>query len=366
LPSGAVYSQPVNVTAGLTTQVTLLASGNPLNFAIVNGPSGASVHPTLGVLTYTPALGVSGAVAIKVKIYNALGSVTQTVPFNVTAPDTNLLKPTLKITGKLLTYNGQPQGVSAHAIASDGIKHIAGTFTFAYNGSQGAPTNVGKYGVLATFTSSNPRYANATLLGRVTIGKTTPAFAELSSQTIAVGTPSITVAGSIANGLAIPTGDSVEVTLKGATQAAVVDANGNFSAVLTTHKRKVGKYIISYTFAGDANFNAASATSRLRVIPTAAPMVTVNPSGVTTTVGDGASFTAAATGSPPPEVQWQVSTDGGKTFADLFSPGGDTLVFTAAINQNGNQYRAVFSNTVGTSISSAAVLIVQADSGEGG
>src|SRR2546425_2094595 len=48
-----------------------------------------------------------------------------------------------------------------------------------------------------------------------------------------------------------------------------------------------------------------------------APAVTTSPSSLTITAGQTASFTAAATGTPPPTVQWQVSTDGGVSFSNI-------------------------------------------------
>src|SRR5260370_6851314 len=45
-----------------------------------------------------------------------------------------------------------------------------------------------------------------------------------------------------------------------------------------------------------------------------APAVTTSPSSLTITAGQTASFTAAATGTPAPTVQWQATTDGGANF----------------------------------------------------
>ena len=61
------------------------------------------------------------------------------------------------------------------------------------------------------------------------------------------------------------------------------------------------------------------------------------------------SFTAAANGSPTPTVQWQVSTDGGTTFQDIAGATSNGLTVTASPSSNGNQYRAVFTNTDGVS-----------------
>src|SRR5712692_3395052 len=89
-----------------------------------------------------------------------------------------------------------------------------------------------------------------------------------------------------------------------------------------------------------------------------APAVTTLPSSLTITAGQTASFTAAATGTPAPTVQWQVSTDGGVSFSNIASATLTTLTFTASLSQNGNLYQAVFSNSAGSATSSAAKLTV--------
>ena len=88
--------------------------------------------------------------------------------------------------------------------------------------------------------------------------------------------------------------------------------------------------------------------------------VTSSPSSTTVTSAQSVSFSAAATGSPAPTVQWQVSTDGGATFTDIPGATSTTLTFTASVSQNGNLYRAVFTNASGSVTSAAATLTVNA------
>ena len=79
--------------------------------------------------------------------------------------------------------------------------------------------------------------------------------------------------------------------------------------------------------------------------PPTAPLVTSQPQPQTVFVGQSATFTAAAGGFPAPSVQWQVSTDGGATFAPVSGGTSHTLtVATTTIGQNGDEYDAVFSN----------------------
>jgi hypothetical protein len=91
----------------------------------------------------------------------------------------------------------------------------------------------------------------------------------------------------------------------------------------------------------------------------AAPTVTTQPANQTVTAGHTATFTAAAAGSPAPTVVWEVSTDGGATYSPVAGATSATLTFTAAANQNGNRYEAVFTNTFGSATTTAAALTVQ-------
>jgi hypothetical protein len=124
-----------------------------------------------------------------------------------------------------------------------------------------------------------------------------------------------------------------------------------------------GVYTVQAT---QTNSSAETGTSEPPVTFTvaAAPMLTSEPVDLTVLAGEGASFSAAASGTPAPEVQWEVSTDGGLTWADDTTDAGtatDTLtVASATVAETGNEYRAVFTNVAGTATSAAATLTVNA------
>ena len=89
------------------------------------------------------------------------------------------------------------------------------------------------------------------------------------------------------------------------------------------------------------------------------PVVTTNPASVGP-VSDGTpvSFTAAASGFPVPTVQWQYSFDGGSLWLDLGGETSTTLDVTASGSDDGYEYRAAFTNRVGTTFSDPATLTV--------
>src|ERR1019366_1954335 len=107
---------------------------------------------------------------------------------------------------------------------------------------------------------------------------------------------------------------------------------------------------------------ALLAASSSQPVPNTAPTVTTNPVNQTVTVGATPSFTAAASGNPAPTVQWQVSKDNGVTFNNVAGATSATLTLTPAVTlgQTGNQYRATFTNSVGTATTTAAKLTVVA------
>jgi hypothetical protein len=88
------------------------------------------------------------------------------------------------------------------------------------------------------------------------------------------------------------------------------------------------------------------------------PVVGTPPLDPTCNAGEKVTLTASAFGSPAPRVQWQVSRDGGKTFGNITGATSDVLTFTARPWQNGNEYRAVFTNRFGQAITNAAELVV--------
>jgi hypothetical protein len=89
-----------------------------------------------------------------------------------------------------------------------------------------------------------------------------------------------------------------------------------------------------------------------------APMVTSDPIDQDVSVGDLFSFTAAATGMPSPTVQWEVSTDSGETWTDIANATSTTYSAFAAETDDGNEYRAVFTNSQGDAITQSAKLSV--------
>jgi alpha-tubulin suppressor-like RCC1 family protein len=90
-----------------------------------------------------------------------------------------------------------------------------------------------------------------------------------------------------------------------------------------------------------------------------APAIAAQPANQAVTAPAVAVFSAAATGTPVPTVQWQQSSDNGATWADI--AGATATSYTTPATgaaDNGRQLRAVFTNSAGSATSAAATLTV--------
>ncbi|MGW6460121.1 endoglucanase, partial [Streptomyces sp. NPDC055078] len=88
------------------------------------------------------------------------------------------------------------------------------------------------------------------------------------------------------------------------------------------------------------------------------PAVTTAPKAATVRAGERAEFTAAADGTPAPTTTWEVSTDKGASWQPVAGSAGSALTFKATLDHDGNRYRAVFSNLVGSTRSAPVELAV--------
>jgi hypothetical protein len=92
---------------------------------------------------------------------------------------------------------------------------------------------------------------------------------------------------------------------------------------------------------------------------TSAPSVTTHPANQQVVSGSTASFSVAATGSPTPTVQWQFSSNGGASWTTIAGATGSTYAFTAVAGNNGQRFRAIFTNSAGSATTSAATLTIR-------
>ena len=175
-------------------------------------------------------------------------------------------------------------------------------------------------------------------------------------QTVFVGESATFTAA--AGGLPAPSVQWQVSTDGGATFAPV---SGGTSDTLTVATTTIGQNGDEYeaVFSNGTAPDATTNPALLTVNPDVAPSITLQPTDQTGITGDTVSFTATAGGHPAPSVQWQVSTDGGATFAPVSGGTSDTLtVAITTIGQNGDEYEAVFTNAVSSATTDPATLSV--------
>ncbi len=130
----------------------------------------------------------------------------------------------------------------------------------------------------------------------------------------------------------------------------IAGATGS-SVSIPTSSLSGGNHTVDVVVSGACGSVTKSATLTVNTTP----VVTLNPADQNVTSGN-ATFTAAASGTPAPTVQWQESTDNGATFTDIPGATSTTLTVPADSAHNGRKYRAVFTNSCGTATTTAATL----------
>jgi hypothetical protein len=195
---------------------------------------------------------------------------TDTVDFLATSVATTIdvLKatPVVTATGVHVTYDSSPHPATATITGVNG-DDLSGLLSISYAPDPSpspAPVNAGTYAVTASFPGTADYNAVTDTSRQVIIDQATPAFSGLSGPTIILGTPSMPLSGTISAGPLVPSG-SVSITANAATQHAAIGAGGSFSSTFSTASLPAGSYTITYSYPGDVNFKAVSATTTLNV-----------------------------------------------------------------------------------------------------
>ncbi|MGA2845189.1 MAG: choice-of-anchor D domain-containing protein [Candidatus Acidiferrales bacterium] len=155
------------------------------------------------------------------------------------------------------------------------------------------PTTTGPVTATLTWTDNSLAISNSTQSIGFTgngVPSTGTVFTGLTvSQSILVGTSSINLSGTIsAGGNFPPSGETVAITINSTTQNATIGVNGAFSTAFATSSIPASgtPYPITYNYAGDGSFSAASNSSTTLTVNSSTPGVTVT----MTLLGTGTGF----------------------------------------------------------------------------
>ncbi len=229
--------------------------------------------------------------------------------------------------------------------------------------SPAGPYAVGTTTVLLTVTDTKGATSQATATVTVTnvpaftaspLNQVVAAGQNATFSVLAIGNPAPTYQWQVSsNGGATYTNLTNVTPYSGATTAALVVTAVPLSLTNNLYR----------AVATNSNGTATSSAGALTVAT--APVITASPSNQTVQVGLITTFTAAATGNPAPTFQWQVSTDGGSTYANLANAAPYSNVTTATLgisattgSLSGNRYRVLATNAAASTPSSAALLTV--------
>jgi hypothetical protein len=308
----------------------------------------------------TPAAGSGGSYSLTITASNGVSpNATQNFTLTVNEPPRISSANSATFTvGAAGSFNvTTDRGFPTPALSKTGTLPSGVTFTDNGNGTAtitGTPAagSGGSYSL--TITASNSISPNATQNFTLTV-KEPPRISSADSTTFTVGaagsfnvttdrgfpTPALSETGALPGGVTFTDNGNGTATIAGTPAGG---SGGSYSLTITA-----------------SNTVAPNANQTFTLTVNQAPAVTTQPSSATKCEGQSASFTAGASGYPAPTVQWQVSTNGGSSFSDLSGETNTTLnLGSVTLSQNGNLYRAVFTNTVTTATSNNATLTVNA------
>ncbi len=317
--------------------------------------------------TYSETTGVAGTHSVTVRVDNdPLTGSTNTASITVNkanvvttilsdAPDPSVTGQAVAVGFSVAAANGNtPTAPTGNVSVTDGTSSGTGTVSAGTANislaSGGAKTLTATYAGDANFNAS-PASAGA--------GHTVNKAATTTTMTSHTPNPSLGGNAVVVNftvtaaapGSGTPTGN---VTISDGTDSVVATvAAGTGSVTLNT----VGARTLTATYSGDANYNGSASAGTAHDV-NAVPVVTMNPASQTILAGNTVTFSAAASGTPTPTVQWKVSTNSGASFSNIVGATTAPLTFTVTAADQGNLYLAVFTNTAGSISTSAATLTV--------
>ncbi len=147
-----------------------------------------------------------------------------------------------------------------------------------------------------------------------------------------------------------------EVSLNGGGKYSAL--SGATSPTLTLPDPKIAEngYLYRAKF---TNVGGSVVTTGAELTVDALPAITKQPQSATVIQGQNGTFESAATGFPTPTVQWEISTNGGTNWSNVEGATSTTLPLTAVTyTSNGDEYRAAYTNSAGTTYTNAATLTV--------
>jgi hypothetical protein len=249
--------------------------------------------------------------------------------------------------------SGTPDPSAQWQVSTDGgstFTNITGATDPSYTATASLSDSGKQFRAVFTNPSGNAT-TNAATLTVVTV----PDAPTIGTATAALGAAKVTFTAPANNGGSAILDYTAQCTSSDTgTPGSVTGA----TSPLTVTGLTAGSTYTCVVTARNAIGSSAASSPSNQVVPLAPPAITTEPTDQTVVGGQSYSFSAAASGTPAPTVQWQISTDQGTTFQNISGATSDTLTRTANVGDNDTNYRAVFTNSSGTATTNAAHLAV--------
>ncbi len=349
--SGDSVYNGVNITRAFT--VVAAAPGTVYNCTRAGAPIAGSVIVS-GALPRTSPAGVGTA---RVTLISLAVNLDGSAAFITTTEDLTDVKVNLSPGGSITAPTIVPSAANDTVTA----KWTGLSATVPVTGSPGAQVPVGIEsvsftggGVAFNCTAGSPAATIGSILVSGVTLAASPASPVLSgTNAVLAATVVPTTRGGQVNFLTHTAGSGKTVTLGTATVPTSGPTKG--IARLSVPAPSVGQHSYSAQWSGTV---PVSTSNTVAYTVETKPAVTKQPSAQTVKEGTAATFTATASGTPTPTVQWQVSTNG-STWSTITGATGTMYVtpVTAAAD-SGNKYRAVFTNGAGSATTDGASLTV--------
>jgi uncharacterized repeat protein (TIGR01451 family) len=305
------------VNAGSNNVSVISTSSNTVSatVAVGNAPQSIAITPD-GTLVYVANTKDSTLSLIQTSTNTVSSTLALTTPFGmvIASPPPASQATTLTLAPPNVIFSGQPLGTPSSqtiSITNPGTPSVSltnigltgpNTSDFSLNntcpqppGALGGgascslqvvftPVATGSFTAFVTINSTNGLASSTQSVPLAGTGNAlVAAFSNLTpSQSIFAGTSSVTLAGTIGSGTTFPApGETLSVSINGASQTVTIGSNGAFTTAFSTANIPASPtpYVITYSYAGDANFGAVTDSSTT---------LTVNPvvSSFTLTVTD--------------------------------------------------------------------------------
>ena len=361
----SVTAQPASTTvnAGQTASFTAAATGSPAPTVqwYSSTDNGATWNPingaTSATYSFTASPGDDGSIFQAVFTNSQGNQVTQDAWLTVNYAPIISAQPsdtTVAVDGLAsftVTASSNPvPTVQWYSSTDSGVTWnlIGGATDTTYSVAASASDNGTQYQAVLTNAAGSTTSGAATLSVQVAPSITTQ---PVSAAMIAGQTATFTAA---ATGTPTPTVQWYSSTDEGATWNAIAGATSPTYSFTVADVDSGNLYHAVFT-----NSVASQATDEATLTVNTGLVITTQPTDQVVQVGYEAIFTAAATGTPEPTVQWYSSTDAGSTWNLIPDATDTTLSFAPGATDNGTQYQAVFTSALGTVTTTAATLTVQ-------